>query len=268
MTRISSLLLSLTLIVGCNKPSSTPTTLSTTLPAPTGATETDVRRIEGTWFAYKSERAGALQESGMTVLTMTIEGDRLYMNDEGPTPFMQIVAIDWQKKPAELRLRHPDDGDKSDQVIICLIEATTDTLSLCFPGERAAIPTSFDTKGTKHQTINATRTRRKRDELLAARIPSATDVQATGRVTYKGKPLSDAKISFHPEVGAKPVHSLTDPGGAYSLAVPIGHYHVTVEVESEPSSIPSLYSALDTTPFRFKVSAQGNRFDLELVTDH
>lgn len=55
-------------------------------------------------------------------------------------------------------------------------------------------------------------------------------VPVTGRVTFKGQPLQDAKVVMVPRGGGKPVEGVTDATGAYELGRPAkpGDYAVGI----------------------------------------
>lgn len=124
-------------------------------------------------------------------------------------------------------------------------------------------------------------------------------VPVTGSLTYKGKPLSKAKVRFLPMAdglgGNFTASGVTDEEGKFSLSLPgdkgEGCYAcetkvIVVEGPSPPGSrddsekgdeirrkhraslknrpIPKKYAQIGTTPFTFTVSAEENHFDLEL----
>lgn len=108
--------------------------------------------------------------------------------------------------------------------------------------------------------------------------------EVTGTVTFHGKPLSGAMVSFLPlpgEAAPRGSNARTDSSGTYRLAynerygaLP-GKYSVEISSESEilenrvvvgktPETIPAEYN--DKTTLEAEVKASGeNRFDFELT---
>jgi hypothetical protein len=82
---------------------------------------------------------------------------------------------------------------------------------------------------------------------------------AEGKVTFKGKPVAEGKLAFHPD-GGKPV--VADiKGGAYSAkGVPLGQFWVTVE----SAGVPRRYADPKTTPLRAEVKKGKNTLDFDL----
>lgn len=113
-------------------------------------------------------------------------------------------------------------------------------------------------------------------------------VDVSGTVTYRGKPVSNATITFYPKQGP-PAFGVSDAQGQFSLetngqpgAVPETAKVSVVAVEElrtlPPSEqnpegltetrslIPSKYSLIATTPLEAEVSATGqNRFEFQLA---
>lgn len=109
-------------------------------------------------------------------------------------------------------------------------------------------------------------------------LPSRYPVE--GQVTYRGKPLAEATVLFHPLGEAAPglaqPMAITDEQGKFRLttaqpndgAVP-GEYAITVtqpalvmvgeeETRNGPNTLPALYAKPDTTPLRYTVVAGTN----------
>ncbi|WDI41619.1 hypothetical protein [Bremerella sp. P1] len=95
-----------------------------------------------------------------------------------------------------------------------------------------------------------------------------------GVITYKGKPLADANVSFIPS-GGRPASGTTNSNGEFELttfvqgdgALP-GEHHVLVQKFTQPASdelyaevktaIPKKYSEIKTSPLRESISKEGN----------
>lgn len=100
-----------------------------------------------------------------------------------------------------------------------------------------------------------------------------------GVLTYQGKPLADANVSFIPS-GGRPASGTTNANGEFELttfaqgdgAIP-GEHHVLVQKFTQPNSdqlyaevkpaIPQKYSELKTSPLRENVPKEG-RLDLRI----
>jgi hypothetical protein len=134
--------------------------------------------------------------------------------------------------------------------------------------------------------------------LFVACGPSADikTVPATGMVTYKGKPVEGATISFIPDGPQRAATAISGPNGKYELttldqtgAMP-GNYTVLVRKLDIPAAstapvsmeealklntrpppapkdlVPSKYSDPARTPLRFEVKArEANVFNIELT---
>lgn len=110
------------------------------------------------------------------------------------------------------------------------------------------------------------------------RLPSRYPVE--GEVRYRGKPLAEATVLFHPVSAAAPglaqPMAITDEQGKFRLttarsddgAVP-GDYAITVtqpalvlvgeeETRNGPNTLPAIYGKPDTTPLKFTVVAGPN----------
>jgi hypothetical protein len=114
----------------------------------------------------------------------------------------------------------------------------------------------------------------------------------TGRVTYKGKPVPNANVSFSPvDSGGRPATGITDSGGRFTLGTVstndgalIGKYQVSIiargpdrtpkpgeslsgmpgEMMPGDPIIPTKYFAPDTSGLTHEVKRGSNRVDLEL----
>jgi hypothetical protein len=120
----------------------------------------------------------------------------------------------------------------------------------------------------------------------------AKTAPVSGRVTYKGKPVAKANVSFTPAEGAsRAATGLTDDGGNYKLGsfaasdgAPPGQYRVTIQAhgpdrpakpgegsgmpgETIPGDpiIPLKYFKPDTSGLTFEVKRGSNRADFELT---
>jgi hypothetical protein len=83
-----------------------------------------------------------------------------------------------------------------------------------------------------------------------------------GRVTFKGQPLSEGTIAFHPEKG-KPVEAKIDPDGSYKAKqVPVGKMRVTIDAKKIP--IPVRYTKPDTSGLVIEVAKGDSKFDILL----
>jgi len=113
-------------------------------------------------------------------------------------------------------------------------------------------------------------------------------VEVRGTITYRGKPVSNATVTFYPQQGP-PAFGVSDSQGQFSLetngqpgAVPEMAKVSVVAVEElrnlPPSEqnpeglvetrslIPAKYSLIATTPLEAEVSATGqNRFEFQLA---
>jgi hypothetical protein len=110
--------------------------------------------------------------------------------------------------------------------------------------------------------------------LSPAALRAADDTASIeGKVTYKGKPVPECKVTFHPAKG-KPITARTDQTGAYlAKGVPAGTMKVTIESVREVSKddkkvkvrpLPASYGDPKTTPLQAEVKAGRNALDFEL----
>jgi hypothetical protein len=116
-----------------------------------------------------------------------------------------------------------------------------------------------------------------------SRLPTAA---VTGRITYKGQPVTTGTVAFHPTDLAKPLsRGAIGPDGRYTLgtyaaddgAVP-GEFIVTVhsftpgrgvegrDKDYEPPRplVPTTYTQTQGTPLKATVNPSGNVIDLDL----
>jgi hypothetical protein len=107
---------------------------------------------------------------------------------------------------------------------------------------------------------------------------------ASGTVTFQGKPLADADVSFNPEAGGRSAYGRTDAEGKFELTTfdprdgaSLGKHKVTVKAEvpkgkKDPSNpyqeyesvIPKKYSDAQKTPLQAEVTVGGPPFELKL----
>jgi Carboxypeptidase regulatory-like domain len=95
-----------------------------------------------------------------------------------------------------------------------------------------------------------------------------------GKVTYKGKPLAGAYVTFHPEKGKKVFSGKLDEDGTYTAKdVPVGKARVTVEVKAEKGKakgkaprvvIPAKYADPKTSGLTADVKKGKQIFDIDL----
>ncbi len=100
--------------------------------------------------------------------------------------------------------------------------------------------------------------------LLVPGFPAAPAADETGAVegviTFKGQPLAEGKVSFHPEKG-KPVAAEIKADGSFEAkGVPAGTLRVTVEAKF----LPRKYSSPDTSGIRVEVKKGKQKINLEL----
>jgi hypothetical protein len=110
-----------------------------------------------------------------------------------------------------------------------------------------------------------------------AKEPWETAYPVSGVVTYKGKPVADAELSFFPEDPSYPEsvrpRAKSDAEGKFNVwtyeqgdGAPAGKYKVTVvhfelglskdTVITRPNDLPAKYSRLDSTDLVVEVSSQ------------
>lgn len=113
-------------------------------------------------------------------------------------------------------------------------------------------------------------------------LPATSKVN--GVVTYKGQPVKNGQVVFHPDGGENSGRGVTDELGQFVLSTYtmadgaiLGKHKVTVEVlenrnPAEPierqrarSPIPLNYAELRTTPLEFEVKPDGNEVELQLT---
>jgi hypothetical protein len=81
-----------------------------------------------------------------------------------------------------------------------------------------------------------------------------------GKILFKGKPVTEGKVAFHPEKG-KPIEVTIREDGAYSAdKVPVGEMKITVDAKG----VPAKYADPKKTPLRCDVEKGRNTFNLEL----
>jgi Carboxypeptidase regulatory-like domain len=84
--------------------------------------------------------------------------------------------------------------------------------------------------------------------------------EVTGRVTYQGKPLADAKVSFHPKKG-KPVTTKTAADGTFRFkSIAAGTMVVTVKSKV----LPKKYASPKTSGLKFDVGSEDNQLIIDL----
>lgn len=116
--------------------------------------------VGGTWFVFAGEKSGEQLEPDHRYMgrAFTIGDGQIFIDqgEAGIQAVLKIIATDWDKSPAEMRL-----FDESNQsMIVGLIELDGETLSLCLPnqpGEEA--PSGFTTVGTNNLTLRLRRDR-------------------------------------------------------------------------------------------------------------
>jgi hypothetical protein len=108
-----------------------------------------------------------------------------------------------------------------------------------------------------------------------------TSYPVTGKVTYRGKPVTTGRVVFNPSgAGMEMVEGEIQPDGSYRLkgAVP-GEYRVTVhaftpgigeegvDANYKPPQplVPAKYGSLDATPLTRNVEEKENVIDLALT---
>ncbi|MEX2173854.1 MAG: hypothetical protein WD872_05790 [Pirellulaceae bacterium] len=94
-----------------------------------------------------------------------------------------------------------------------------------------------------------------------------------GKVTYNGKPVSQAQLVFHPKFTGPnwlPV-GVTDSAGAFAASTKVpgdgmlpGRYKVTVvwhpyasDAGDGPNQLPAKYASPDTSPLEFEAGTAG-----------
>ncbi len=112
---------------------------------------------------------------------------------------------------------------------------------------------------------------------------SPATAEVRGVVTYKGQPVKNGQVVFHPAGGENSGRGVTDELGKFVLSTyamadgaVLGKHKVTVEVlenrnRAEPierlrakSPIPLKYAELKSSPLEFEVKPDGNEFELKL----
>jgi len=97
--------------------------------------------------------------------------------------------------------------------------------------------------------------------LLLADAPAAkdADAKATGTITFNGKPLSAAKVTFH--FGDEFVGAKVKDDGKYAVnRIAPGTYKVTIEGKH----VPAKFASDDKTPLVAEIKAGKNEIDLNL----
>jgi hypothetical protein len=98
--------------------------------------------------------------------------------------------------------------------------------------------------------------------LLAAATATAakdTDAKVTGTITFNGKPLSSAKVTFH--FGDEFVGAKIKDDGRYTVSrISSGTYKVTVEGKH----VPLKFTSDDKTPLVAEIKAGKNEMDFAL----
>jgi hypothetical protein len=135
---------------------------------------------------------------------------------------------------------------------------------------------------------------RKRWHLLAPMLLSAASgcsgsdlVNASGKVTYKGRPVPSTLVIFHPdEAGKRDSHGLTDDSGNFRLSYSstqqgvlrgrhtvVLRYRVTTDEElhkTPPKASEALraviakYGDVKKSLLRYEVTSSGQFFDIQL----
>jgi hypothetical protein len=91
-----------------------------------------------------------------------------------------------------------------------------------------------------------------------------------GVVSFKGKPLAKAVITFHPDKGKKKFAGKTDDDGQYTVKdVPVGKGQITIEVKAEKGKaprmvIPTKYAHPKTSALTYEVKKGKQTFGIEL----
>ena len=96
---------------------------------------------------------------------------------------------------------------------------------------------------------------------LAATPAEKEVASVAGKVTFEGKPVAKATVSFHPAKG-KPVTATTEADGTYSAkGVPAGMLTVTFEGKG----LPRKYASKDTTDIRVTVKPGTSTVNFDLT---
>lgn len=102
----------------------------------------------------------------------------------------------------------------------------------------------------------------------------------SGTVTYKGEPVEEGTVVFHPEGGERPAFGDLGPGGQFTLTTfekgdgaVIGKHKVVIGsmddsgspgLRPDKSGIPPQYGMLSETPLTKEVTEGENNFEIEL----
>lgn len=113
-------------------------------------------------------------------------------------------------------------------------------------------------------------------------VPATSEVR--GIITYKGQPVKNAQVTFHPEDGENSGRGVTDEQGKFVLSTysisdgaVLGKHKVTVEVLENrnravpterlraKSPIPLKYADVNTTRLQVDVRRDPNEVELQLT---
>jgi len=104
---------------------------------------------------------------------------------------------------------------------------------------------------------------------------------ASGKVTYKGRPVDGGTVRLHPVGKGNPAAGLLDANGAFELSTysrgdgaVIGSHKVTIDIppavdgvsSPNPLPIPKAYTDRETTPLTVEVTEEGPNV-LEIVLE-
>jgi hypothetical protein len=96
-------------------------------------------------------------------------------------------------------------------------------------------------------------------------------VKATGTLTYRGKPVREAQLTFRGDNPSEPAFAVTDSNGKFQCmtndsgeGMPAGEYLVTIS--SPRGGIPEKYTHPDTSPLQITVE-EGAENDFPIVLD-
>jgi hypothetical protein len=98
-----------------------------------------------------------------------------------------------------------------------------------------------------------------------------TTVPVKGKITYKGKPLTQGQITLEPESAGREAHGSIQPDGSFELstykqgdgAVP-GTHRVSVTGTSKKDKLPAKYQSLGSSKTEIEVAEGKTEYTIDL----
>lgn len=207
----------------------------------------EIKALEGFWKPVAAEQGGQkAPEETLLFMKLVLAGDRYTVTvneviDKG------TIKVDPAKKPKTMDITGTD-GPNKGKTLLAIYELKGDSLRICYDMSEKSRPAELATK--------------KDTQLFLVTYQRIKDKTGTvqGRVHFKGRPLAEGVVSFHPEKG-KPLSGKIEVDGSYLVKdLPPGKLRITVAGER----LPKEYRDPKTSGIEIEVDPGKNEFTIEL----